>query len=272
MTILVGILCQDGAVIAADSMASHNLGTTPFVGINNLKIHSIDNKLIVACAGSDDLMTRFVYFVKLIYPSLFEKYKQQNSSDVLALMTELGAQFAHHIINIYKQYPPEWHPQVLEMINKTGFPFQALIALNFNNKHYIFSYDGLFNASMLRDNGIWHVILGSGHLVASPSIHLVKKMLDISLMPTVDRGQILAYWTVRHAIDVSSGSIGGEIKVEVLQKFGDEYRVSEESKSSEHEEFIEAMYTHMRKYSMRAHTEEQIQAIPTLETQQKSVS
>ena len=265
MTILVGILCQDGVVIAADGMASQNLGTTPFVGISNLKVHPINDDLIVACAGDDNLMTHFICFLKSNYLTIFKEH-QAKSSNVLALMTELGGKFAHHIMNIYRQYPAEWYSQVLETFNRNGFSFQAVIALHFNHNHYMFSYDNRFNAMMLRDNGIWHIILGSGHLVANPSIHLVKKILNIKLMPKVDRGQILAYWTVSHAIDVSSGGIGGEIKIAVLQKSGEKYVVSTANNISEHEEFIEDMYKHIWRYNVIASKEEQIQQIPNFKT------
>jgi 20S proteasome alpha/beta subunit len=64
MTLLVGILCEDGIVVASDGMMSRNLGVTPFVGISNIKTHIIDSQLIVACAGDDNLMTQFVNFLR----------------------------------------------------------------------------------------------------------------------------------------------------------------------------------------------------------------
>lgn len=46
MTILIGILCEDGAIIASDGVASYNLANNiPFVGLSNVKTHVIDNNL-----------------------------------------------------------------------------------------------------------------------------------------------------------------------------------------------------------------------------------
>ena len=76
MTILVGILCEDGAVVASDGMCSMNLGPTPFVGMSNLKIHIIDEQLIVACAGADNYMTLFVSFLQSHYLALLKKHEK----------------------------------------------------------------------------------------------------------------------------------------------------------------------------------------------------
>ena len=265
MTILVGILCEDGAVIAADGMASQNLGQTPFVGVNNLKVHCLHDTLVVACAGNDDLMTHFVHFLKSEYGALYSKHSE--GSTALALMSEVGAQFAHYIMKVHQQYPQEFFTSVLEIIKSpAGFDFGALVALPFKDAHYMFRFDGRFNATMLRDNGIWHAILGSGYFVATPSIHLVKKILNISVKPKIDRGQLLAYWTVSHAIEVSSGGIGGEITLATLQKIDGQYKASPESSISEHKGFIDDMYKHIWNYERGTCEDGQIKEIPSLST------
>jgi hypothetical protein len=262
MTILVGILCKDGAVIASDGMASQNLGTTPFVATNNLKTHIIDEKLIVACAGEDNYMTLFVSFLQSNYASLSKKH-EESGADVQALMNELGAKFAHRVIEIFKTYPPELTQNFFTTI-QNGMAFQAIVALPFNNKHYVFHYDGKLAATMLRDNGLWHTILGSGFLIGTPSIHLVKKILKISSSPTVNRGLVLAYWTVNHAIEVSSGGIGGDITTAVLRKVEGQYKAAIENRVSEHKEIIDDIYKHIWSYESGKAQDEQVKKIPDL--------
>ena len=264
MTILVGILCTNGVVIASDGMASMNLGTTPFVGHSNLKTHVIDNKVIIACAGDDNLMTQFVHFFRSNYLEYSKKHELQQSSSIFTLMHELSSQFAQDIINAIKQYPDELTNNLLQQINNNGFDFNAIVGAPFNGKHYIFQYDTFLRPHMLRENGIWHIILGSGHLVGNPSIHLVKKILNIKAQPEIDRGQILAYWTISHAIEVSSGGIGGEITTAVLQKINGQYSASIENKVSEHKSFIEDMYNYIGKYGNSIDENSSIQEIPKL--------
>ena len=253
MTILIGILCEDGAVIAADGMASQHLGTTPFIGVDNLKIHSIEEKLILACAGDDNLMIQFVHFLKINYSTIISQNEQKVPFDVFVLMSEIGSKFAHYIVKMQNQFPPELQPSSIKKTNEKGFPFQAVLALYLNYTHYMCFYDNFFRPYMLRGNGIWHTILGSGHLVASPSIHLVKKILDIKSRPSVEQARILAYWTIQHAIEVSAGGIGGKITISSLRKIEDTYKIEEDTEGDliEHDSFIKEMYKIMSQYRNR---------------------
>jgi hypothetical protein len=262
MTIIVGILCNKGCVIASDGMASNNLGTTPFVGIENTKIHLVKNELLVSCAGEDNLMTLFINFLENNYLSL----KKTHESSAIDLANSIGAGFAHTIIDLYNKYPTELGTHYLGLIKQRGgLEFGAIIAFAFQGSHYMFGYNGSLVPSMVRDNGIWHSIIGSGELVAKPSIHLVKKILNITKKPDTSKGSILAYWTIEHAIEVSSGGIGGNILLFSLTKQLDgsnSYKISE-GKTSEYKSFIEDTYRHIWEYE-KGQSSDEIKAIPTL--------
>lgn len=259
MTIIVGILCQDGCIVASDGMASNNLGTTPFVGIQNNKIHKIENDLIMSCAGDDNLMTLFLNFLEKNY----KKLKQENSFTCpIELATEIGSQFSNQILNAYGKYHPLFQEHYINSIKTLpGLNFAAIVAFEFCGKHYMFGYDGLLNPSKIRENGIWYSIIGSGALVAKPSIHLVKKILKIEKQPDVNQGSILAYWTISHAIEVSSGGIGGDISLFSLAKSESQYKVSE-GKTEECQAVIKEMYDYIWKY--RSADSSEIKEIPKI--------
>lgn len=264
MTILVGILCEDGAIVASDGMCSMNLGPTPFVGMSNTKTHIINNRIIAACAGNDNYMTLFVNFLRSNFAKLSQSHEENSSSDIQNLINELGAQFAHKLISTIKAYPPELVQSHLSNIQANGLEFEAILALPFKNHHYICHYDNRLNANLLRENGLWHAILGTGYLVATPSIHLVKKILNIRTTPKIDKGSVLAYWTVNHAIEVSSGGIGGDITTAILQKIDNQYTAAIENRVSEHKEIIDDMYKHIWSYESGKSSSEQIPKIPYL--------
>lgn len=247
MTIIVGILCSDGCILASDGMASNNLGTIPFVGIQNTKIHKISDEAVVSCAGDDNLMTLFLNFLEKNYLRL---KNQGNYTCPIELATAIGSQFSHQVISSYGQYPPLFQEHYInKMKQNSGLEFGAVIAFEFNGEHCMFGYDGFLNPSKIRTNGIWYSIIGSGALVAKPSIHLVKKILKIENQPDVNQGSILAYWTISHAIDVSSGGIGGNISLFSLskEKGNERYKISEIN-TSENKTAIEAIYTHIWNY------------------------
>src|ERR1700733_14553682 len=51
MTLLVGIVCQDGAVIAADKQTTHGSMGGMTVGMPTTKIKVINNKVLLASSG-----------------------------------------------------------------------------------------------------------------------------------------------------------------------------------------------------------------------------
>jgi hypothetical protein len=260
MTILVGILCDEGIVIGSDGMAS--LGDVgSFVGLGNIKTHVVLNKLIVSCAGRDDLMTEFINFLNLNYYKFI--IESEYSEDVFYLANKIGQEFARYMVDAIKLLPSELNAKLLQEITENGFTFGALIALVFKNKHYLISYDNRLRPNLLRENGIWHKIIGTGYVVAEPSVHLVKKLLNIHSKPNLNRAQLLSYWTIAHAIEVSSGGIGGVISIFTLGKQPDgSYRISED-KTSEYKSAIEDMYKHIWNYE-KSDSSEEVQKIPEL--------
>jgi hypothetical protein len=246
MTILVSALCEDGLVIGADSMASLNLGNTNFVGVDNNKITTIDNTLIIACAGDDNLMSKFINFLNISYNSIREECK--NDKDIYSLPQKIGLQFAHYLVNHLQQMPTLLNQQILNKIATEGFNFSAILGFTLNdNNHYLCKYDNRLIPTIIRNDGIWHIIQGSGQLVAEPSMHLVKKLLNIKRKPTVNEASTLVYWTIQHAIEVSSGGIGGDIKIKILKKDNNIYTITD-GDIVEHKIAIDGLYTHIHQY------------------------
>ncbi len=197
MTIIVSILCNDGVVIGCDGMASNNLGVTNFVGVDNLKTEIINDKFIIACAGDDNLMTLFINFLKLSYDS----FPHCNSSDEVAFSIVNGfreyceKQYINPIlnnsVNVVNNVPIILDPIKNQLINefykKISDQFQAIISFEKNGEHFIYSLQGFQPPAMMRDKGIWYKIIGSGMLIGAPSIHLIKKILNIKEKPNIDK-------------------------------------------------------------------------------------
>lgn len=256
MTIIVGVLCSDGIVIAADGMASNNLGSTSFVGINNLKTEIIQNKLIVSCAGDDSLMTLFINYLK---------------SDNLSSLVSNSDEFAFSIINGFHAYcenlylkpikngtpgqvlndvpiDPIKYQLVSDFYSKVNQQFAAIIAFEYNGHHFAYTLNGFQPPQMIRDGGIWYKIIGSGGLIGWPSIHLIKNILNIKTQPSVENAIQLAYWTIDHSIEASSGGIGGEIKITKLEKAENNTYKIENVDVTGTKEYINDMYQYIHKF------------------------
>jgi hypothetical protein len=255
MTIIVGTLCQDGVIIAADGLASNNLSNnTPFVGIENLKVEEIKNT-IIACAGHDYLMTLFINYMQ----TEFSRPSHCSNSDEVACLLIKGFQgYWHRLyiapllhnskIQIINKSPvledPIKNQQVCSEFQKINEGFEAMFAFEFNNQHFLYTVYGLNQPTMLRENGMWYTILGSGYFTGLPSIHLIKKVLNIQEKPSIEKGIQLTYWTIKHAIEVTSGGIGGKITLIKLGKTSTGYKI-EKVDTTGTEEYITSIYDHI---------------------------
>lgn len=91
---------------------------------------------------------------------------------------------------------------------------------------------------------VWYEIIGSGFLIGKLSIRLIQNILNIKDVPTVDEAVNFAYWTVKHAIEVSSGGIGGEITIAQIKN--NEKAKIVDIKSAE--EYIKNMYEYIHAF------------------------
>jgi ATP-dependent protease HslVU (ClpYQ) peptidase subunit len=241
MTIIVGALCNDGVIIAADGMVS-----TGFVGLDNLKIETI-NEMIVACAGSDSLMTLLMNYLRTEYN---RPNDCKNSDDVAASIIEgfrlyWQRLYIQTIWQLEDSIKTELIARYYQEMNEN---FQAMIVFTFEKEHYIYVVIGFNPPVMLRENGVWYFILGSGVNTGLPSIHLIKKVLNIQEKPYIEKGIQLAYWTVKHAIEVTSGGIGGKITLLKLARTTDDSYAIEQVDTTGTEEHIKAMYNHIHSF------------------------
>lgn len=209
MTIIVGVLCEDGAVIGSDGlMSSGNM-----FGAENLKVNMIADKIIVACSGHDDLMTKFINFLRTSLSDLYQNESDHPNSD--HFVYSLLGKFQQYVFDLHKVFPQgESAAKSLIKRFEDNHDFQALLAFQFQNKHYLYTINGLTPAMVRNDTiGCWYTIIGSGYYSGHAALPLISKLLNIKRLPTVNQAVILVYWTIAHVIDISSNGIGGNITV-----------------------------------------------------------
>ncbi len=272
MTIIVGILCSDGTVIASDSMASNNIGLLNFIGIENSKTEIIKD-FIVSCAGDDNLMTVFINFLNSYSrPSViqnsdciafsisggFRQYCERLYIDPIKLDTPIQV-----INNQVFILDPIKQQLIANFYKKIDEQFHAIITFEHNGNHFLYYFAGFQPPQTLRDNGLWYKIIGSGNLIGMPSIHLIKNILNIKYKPNVEKAIQLAYWTIHHSIEASSGGIGGNIKIIKLQR-NDEKYLFENVDTTGCKEYIDNMYQHIHNFNTEIKSSE---LLPTINSQ-----
>jgi 20S proteasome alpha/beta subunit len=217
MTLIIGIRCEEGVVIAADSLAI--LGTLGFTTTQNItKIELPRDDVIFGLSGfvglgqkiSDSLEQKWDYITgekrkKIECRKTIEKQYWsvlENEIKKAAVSKDLFGQEA--IMNAtctsLIAFPAEDQP-VLLSVNREGKTEEITQTLPFET-------------------------IGSGANWASPFLAFVKKSIWQDKLPkTVAMGALGAIWTLDHVINVIPvGGVGGDISVATLTKRSDKWR------------------------------------------------
>jgi hypothetical protein len=228
MTIVVGILCNEGVVIAADGMASQNISGNHFVGKDNQKLTVIrKNECILGVSGQDTLNNLLISYLTNNYDNIINENIQDENEFVYTIQRGFYEYYEKlHILPLLNstisresvQYGKNMITKQ-QMLNEF-FNQQAssIIGFKFKDKHYIANISGITNCPhILREHGIFYTMIGEGLLIADPSMHLIKNILNINSSPNIYEAELLAYWAISHAIKVSCGGIGGNISITKLK-------------------------------------------------------
>lgn len=231
MTILIGVLCSDGAVIGTDSSATFSVANK----LNTVeqpckKLFVINNFAIVATTGSVGLGQRICYTIdKLVADNHFQDKDHQQC----ALMISQA---------------------VIQNLGQTSAPqgqVGALVAFPNNKRPALVEFDLQSFQPEFKDENIWYVSMGSGQLIADPFLALMRRCFCENGLPKLSEGIFMTAWALDHTIEVNPGGIKDPLRIAVLkhQKKG-QYKAYEltEDELAEHRNHVEEVYGYLAEY------------------------
>ena len=231
MTIIVGVLCQDGVVIGADGSATFAQGQLPIIEQPTQKIDIIDDSMIVVGTGEVGLGQRFKAIIE-------ECIKLPNYQKMTAvnMMTELSHQAIKNFAYTFTQ--PE------------KIPYGALLAFSAGGKPQLceFQYENM--RPELKSSLLWFVSMGSGQFIVDPFLGLLRKVYWDSGSPTLQQGKFAVTWALRHAVDCNAGGINEPIQIATLTlgKAGKSHaRLIDDDELEEHRQYVNEAEEHLRK-------------------------
>ncbi|MCQ2581519.1 MAG: hypothetical protein MJ170_00870 [Alphaproteobacteria bacterium] len=243
MTIGIGVLCRDGVVIASDGMCSVDQ-----VGVDNLKTHIVKNRIVCCCAGADNYLRFFLNFLNLKFED-FQFDVPDRTAD--AIISDITKGFYNFINELMITKVPEHTKGLLIQKLHNDFlqqiQFVSVIGFYHCGEFYLYKITGLM-ISPIQSSGMWYTIIGSGFTNGMPSIHLIKKIIQIDSIPNVANAVNLAYWTVDHAIEVSSAYIGGNVAIASIRKNNDNTFSVQTENTEQCKGFVEDVYRHIKTY------------------------
>ena len=242
MTVLVGMLCQDGVVIGADtSSTSASASGIPTVEQPVHKISIISNRTLVACTGQIGLAQRFVAVVK----KASEEGLFSNANTPIGIAKSLFAKGAKDFEET-RLGPP--------------LNFGALVAFPADRSLHLCEFaTGSLQPELKDKSGLWYVSMGSGQAICDPFLGFQRRVFwRDGKPPNLRDGVFSAMWSLKHAVDVNPGGIKGPIEVATLvnTKGGAKAQFLEGDDLQEHHNNIEELEGYIGKYAdaLRGHT------------------
>jgi len=231
MTILFGILCQDGVVVGADGSATFATAQFSTIEQPTEKIDIHDNRVIVAGTGEIGLGQRFNAVVADAFKSPnFLKLTPVN------MMTELS----HHALkNFQRTFVPD------------HVPYGALLAFFSAGQPQLCEFQYGNMRPEFKTNRLWYVSMGGGQHIGDPFLGLMRKVFWESGPPSRQDAIFSVVWALRHAIECNPGGINEPIRIAVLTADNSgkpQARLLDENELQEHRENVDEAIKHLRAY------------------------
>lgn len=230
MTIIIGLLCQDGVVIGTDSSATFASGNTRTIEQQIKKVCVIDNHLIVAGTGQVGLGQRFQAIVEQYWNE--KKFRDKSTINTVKELSALGIKdFASTNVKMGQ--------------------YGALLAFAADGTFSLCEFAlNDFQPELKTTDSLWYVSMGSGQPITDPFLGLMRKVFWRNKPPRINEGIFAVYWALEHTIELNPGGINGPIQLGVLTKNnkGFSARLLDEGELSEHSDNAKGAIDHLSKY------------------------
>jgi 20S proteasome alpha/beta subunit len=219
MTVVVAFLCTDGAVIAADSMLTSNMGQLPVAHHTGRKVAILGGNQVFAFAGDQGQGARFRIMADGSHPAI------------------TGTQ---HPID----YPIALTQSLMQQFHSTGIGgainVNTVLAFPHNGGHQCCVFEGVIQPRLL-DQHHFYVAIGSGKLAADPFLRFLVDLFCPNGPPSVREAVFLATWTVEHVIHTNPGGVAGPIRIAALEATAGGVLAARELPDTEIEEHRQAI-------------------------------
>lgn len=234
MTILVGILCQDGVVIGSDSSATFTAGSFRTIEqpIPN-KTQVVGDEILYGGTGSVGLGQRF----HALLTSYVNTTELRKSGEAIHIGKEIS----------------KLSVQDFSSTGASNGTFGALLGCANKNKGFcLIEFSIADMQPELKTPLMWFSSMGSGQPIVDPFLGLIRKSLFANSQPKLNEGIFAVTWALQHAIELNPGGINGPMQVGVVamdktNKFI-EARLLSEADLSEHHQNVDAITKHIGDY------------------------
>jgi hypothetical protein len=210
MSLILGIRCDKGIVMAADSAATFGSVFKNTIRQASRKLGVIADRAIIGCSGPSGLSQRLSGELSdvLTHPALDIQTLEQHKL--------LGC--LHEVFNGALKESIESAVRARELI-RNGAQLglgRSLLALIARGEPTLIYFDEFGCPEAMTDD-LPFASVGRGQQIADPFLALLKRVLWRNEAPSIQIGILSALWTLDHAVKVNPGGIAEPIEIKTLR-------------------------------------------------------
>jgi 20S proteasome alpha/beta subunit len=236
MTLIVGILCEDGVVIGADSAVTFSANSQLHtIEQKDTKIYIHENQVIHAGTGSVGLSQRFFKVICDYWSS--GKYKNPANKHSLQIGKELCTDGLRDFDSTF--------------LRPGQLGFGALCAFYKDGGFHLCEFATNTLQPEFKTKNLWYVSMGNGQLIADTLLAFIRRTLwRKNQLPTVDEATFAALWVLQITIDINTGGVNGPPVIATLKKVDNQPHAEfiNDGKIAEHDESIKALEKHIENF------------------------
>ena len=246
MTLIIGVKCEDGVVMGADSAATLGaLGTLTVSQQTDTKIHIVSGKALIGVSGPVGLGQRLTNeFDKAV------KSNQRLKGSGPEVMHELRLAF-EPILQVEFRAAQMSQPVVGPQVAASPALSSTLAAMVVKGKPTLFEFDQQ-GAPEEATAQIPFMTVGSGKALADPLMGFIRGIFWAhGDLPTVPQAEFAVLWSLIEAIRLSPGGISEPVFMYRIRGNGQKYvaRELEPSELQEHRQMIESARGALRSFN-----------------------
>jgi len=239
VTLLVGVLCSNGAVIAADRQATHGAMGQHTVGQSVTKVQVIRDEALYATSGHKGLGQQLCAIVERKQPEFKNQGYASNIvkvQEALRPIVDAGFQTAKHAAGV-----------IGNAVAANDCICGGLLAASFKDGLKLIEITPQLAVEFMT-NDMPFISMGSGKSIADPFLGFLRKVYWPTTLPTIQEGALAAYWTIQHAIEMKVFGVGFGVDVFVVELSAKTFKARklDESEVEEHVDFMQASVDALR--------------------------
>lgn len=215
MTCIVGVKCEDGAVLGADTSATYG---TQLGQLQTIR-QDTATKLLVACnqvalgvSGPITLSQHYSAEIETYVRGQGNRVRWRNIEEAKAALSKM----------FWSHAGPMWDKAALVGKSVGGAAVGEVnhataVALPVADSAHLLQFTTQCNAEEVTTD-LPFMSIGSGQHIADPFLAFLRRVFWSSGLPSLLDGQLATVWTLDHVIRVNAGGVGGNIQLVVLKR------------------------------------------------------